>query len=325
MKSVFDVILLVALPASGKSEIRNFMANIKPADLQKEFHIGKSLQLDDFPYVNFMGKIDVELAKRGLKRFYGKPNGGTFVDGKVYGILTELLNEDYHDLMNRVTVDTDRPAEYLFQRIDNASMIAGMEPQLILLPKETRSSLVEALNTEAVKIIAEKEGQYPESFKNRTIVIECARGGKSGSKMPLTGTSGYQYYLKNLTPDLLDHAAILYIWVTPEESRRKNAERFDPNAPDSSLFHCTPAEVMLKDYGCDDMQYLLEHSEQKDTVTVCAHGKTWHIPAGVIDNRDDMTSFLRKNKTEWNKNCVEKISGELRKAVAVMWRNYSKD
>ena len=46
---VFDVVLLVALPASGKSEVRNFMANIEPERLQREFHIGENLQLDDFP------------------------------------------------------------------------------------------------------------------------------------------------------------------------------------------------------------------------------------------------------------------------------------
>ena len=49
-KNSFDIILLVALPASGKSEVRNFMANLPPERLLKEFHIGENLQLDDFPY-----------------------------------------------------------------------------------------------------------------------------------------------------------------------------------------------------------------------------------------------------------------------------------
>ena len=50
--NVFKVVLLQALPASGKSEVRNFMANIEPERLKKEFHIGENLQLDDFPYVH---------------------------------------------------------------------------------------------------------------------------------------------------------------------------------------------------------------------------------------------------------------------------------
>lgn len=59
--NVFKVVLLQALPASGKSEVRNFMANIEPERLKKEFHIGENLQLDDFPYVHMMRRIDNEL------------------------------------------------------------------------------------------------------------------------------------------------------------------------------------------------------------------------------------------------------------------------
>ena len=65
---VFDVVLLVALPASGKSEVRNFMANIEPERLQREFHIGENLQLDDFPYVHMMRRIDNELEKMDSAR-----------------------------------------------------------------------------------------------------------------------------------------------------------------------------------------------------------------------------------------------------------------
>ena len=113
-----------------------------------------------------------------------------------------------------------------------------------MYPADIRAKLTEAMNPEAEKVIAEKNSQYPDSFENKTIIIECARGGKQGSEMPLTGSTGYQYYFKNLAPDLLSNAAVLYVQVTPEESRRKNAARFDPNDPDSSLFHSTPEKVM---------------------------------------------------------------------------------
>jgi hypothetical protein len=325
MKNVFDVILLTALPASGKSEIRNFMAHMEPKDLQSNFHIGQSLQLDDFPYVVFMQKIDMELDKLGLEHFCSLPNGGTFIDVRTYGVLSQMLSEDYHDLKNRVVVKTDRPAEYMFNRIDRARQLAGMEPVLSMYPSDIRAKLIEAMNPEAEKDIAEKNSQYPDSFDNKTIIIECARGGKQGSEMPLTGSTGYQYYFKNLAPDLLSNAAVLYVQVTPEESRRKNAARFDPNDPDSSLFHSTPEKVMLNDYGCDDMQYLLEHTEVKDTVTVKNYGRTWHVPAGVIDNRSDMTSFLRADAKEWKKEDINTITNALKATVDTMWKNYNKD
>jgi len=325
MKNVFDVILLTALPASGKSEIRNFMAHMEPADLQKNFHIGQSLQLDDFPYVVFMQKIDIELDKLGLPHFCSIPNGGTFIDGRTYGVLTRLLSEDYHDLKNRVIVKTDRPAEYMFRRIDRARELVGMEPTLSMYPADIKEKLIAAMNKEAEQVIAEKNAQYPSSFENKTVIIECARGGKQGSTMPLTGFEGYQYYLKNLAPDLLTNAAILYVQVTPEESRRKNAARFDPKDPNSSLFHSTPEKVMINDYGCDDMAYLLEHSEVKNTVTINAYGKTWHVPAGVIDNRSDMTSFLRADAKEWKKEDLDTITNALKITVDTMWQNYNND
>ena len=59
--NVFKVFLLQALPASGKSEVRNFMENSEPERLKQECHIGENLQLDDCPYVHMMRRIDNEL------------------------------------------------------------------------------------------------------------------------------------------------------------------------------------------------------------------------------------------------------------------------
>lgn len=98
--NLFKTVLLVALPASGKSEVRHFMANIDPKRLEEEFHIGDNLQLDDFPYVHFMRCIDGELEKLGLDPIF-YPGQNPFINNKDWGTLVELLNEDYHDLLNR--------------------------------------------------------------------------------------------------------------------------------------------------------------------------------------------------------------------------------
>ena len=117
---VFQVVLLQALPASGKSEVRNFMANIEPERLKSEFHIGENLQLDDFPYVHMMRRIDNELEAMGQARIF-YPGEEPFIDGRDWGTLCNLLNEDYHDLMNRNIVKTDSAAQLLFARMDRAA------------------------------------------------------------------------------------------------------------------------------------------------------------------------------------------------------------
>lgn len=320
---VFKVMLLMALPASGKSEVRNFMANIEPERLKNDFHIGENLQLDDFPYVFVMRRIDEELVKLNQPRIF-YPGETPFYDGRDWGTLTNLLNEDYHDLINRTQIKVDSAAKYLFERIDRASLAVGLKPRLDLLDEDIRNKIASALEKEAQEIIDNKVSQYCDSLDGKTIVLEMARGGKDGSTMPLTGTAGYQYTLAQFCPEILKNAAILYIWVTPEESRRKNDEREDPNNPGSNLNHKTPDIVMFNDYGCDDMQYLIEISEIKDTVTVKTHGQTYHLPIGVFDNRVDKTTTLRQSPDKWDPKLVEELTVAINNITNTMWKNYNK-
>lgn len=321
-KSVFDVVLLQALPASGKSEVRNFMSNITAERLEDEFHIGENLQLDDFPYVHMMRRIDAELAAMGQARIF-YPGEAPFKDGRDWGTLCHLLNEDYHDLLNRNFVSTDSAARLLFDRIDMAGSIVGIAPRLGLLPESVREAVARRLEVEARSMLDKKHEGYPQSFEGKTVVIECARGGADGSSMPLKGTYGYQYSLPMFCPEILERAVILYIWVTPEESRRKNSERSDPSDPGSNLHHGVPMAVMLGDYGCDDMEYLLSHSEVRDTITVKAHGRTYHLPIGVFDNRIDKTSFLRELPEKWDARKVEEVISAMRRAADTMFARYA--
>ena len=319
---VFDVVLLVALPASGKSEVRNFMANIEPERLQKEFHIGENLQLDDFPYVHMMRRIDNELERMGEERLF-YPGEEPFIDGRDWGTLCCLLNEDYHDLKNRNVTETDSAAKLLFDRIDRAGAQVGINPRMGMLKKSIRNRLAELLEAEARAMLDAKHAAYPEDFENKTIIIECARGGPDGSDMPLSGTFGYQYSLPLFCPEILEKAVVLYIWVTPEESRRKNSDRADPDDPGSNLHHGVPMAVMLGDYGCDDMEYLVAHSDQKNTITVSAYGKRYHLPIGIFDNRKDKTSFLRETPDKWDTDMVNRVTAAIRSATDTMYSGYT--
>ena len=324
MSNVFPTVLLVALPASGKSEVRNFMAQIEGRRLEEEFHIGENLQLDDFPYVHFMRRIDEELVEIGQERVFYPSNAEPFCDNRDWGTLIHLLNEDYKDLHTRTVVRTDDLASYYFDRIDRAAAIVGISPRLGLLDADVRKAIALKLCPEAKKIQESKEVQYALGCEGKTLVIECARGGPDGSAMPLTGADGYQYSFGQLCPEILKEAVILYIWVTPEESRRKNAARENPDDPGSNLFHGTPLPVMLQNYGCDDMPYLLEQTDKPDTITVSAHGNTYHLPIGVFDNRVDKTSFLRADRDEWDPELVKETTAAIRSATDRMWKAYDR-
>ena len=322
---VFKTVLLVALPASGKSEVRNFMANIEAERLKEEFHIGANLQLDDFPYVHFMRLIDNALEKRGEERVFYQSDDDPFFNDYDWGTLIMLLNEDYDRMMARKVINPESYAMELFERMDRAAKGAGLEPRLAELDEELLLELASELEEEAKKITLFVEEQYSDSYDGKTLVIECARGGPDGSSMPLTGGYGYQYSLPMFSKEVLDDAAILYIWVTPEESRRKNNERANPDDPGSNLFHGVPINVMLGDYGCDDMEYLREQSEVPGTITVKKEDKVWHIPIGVFDNRVDKTSFLREDKDCWSKENIDIMTESVREATDAMWKNYKEE
>jgi hypothetical protein len=313
---LFKVILLVALPASGKSELREFLNHMPKEKLRDEFHIGETVQLDDFPYVHFMRCIDNELEKLNQARIFYE--GETpFIDGRDWGTLCSLLNEDYKDLLSKASPAYDSASELLFERIDRAAEKAGIAKRLSKLDKSIRKNIAKALEQEAEKIMSNKRKNS--KAKYQTVVIECARGGPQGANMPLHGTFGYQYSLPMFSDEILKDASVLYIWVTPEESRRKNNERANPEDPGSNLHHGVPEKVMLGDYGCDDMQHLINESPKEGAILVNAHGKDYFLPIGVFDNRVDRTSFLRNDPKTWKKEDILAVDSMLKAATDKMF------
>ena len=50
MSDPLDVVLLLAIPASGKSEVRRYLCSVTLQECIDQFHMGPTLQLDDYPY-----------------------------------------------------------------------------------------------------------------------------------------------------------------------------------------------------------------------------------------------------------------------------------
>jgi hypothetical protein len=315
MNKVLDTILLLALPASGKSEVRRYLELMPAGPRQNDFHMGPSVQLDDFPYVHMMRRIDDELVRLGHERVYFRSPEHPFLNPLDWGTLIELVNEDHEDMLQKKLLSAKSAALDLMDRLDRASVKVGAPARLGRLEKSRRTKLAEVLEAEARKMINEKQESYPDTLEGKTLVIEFARGGPQNSAQPLAEPFGYRYSLGRLSPKLLEKAVILYIWVTPEESRRKNQARSNPKDPGSILHHGVPIEVMLNDYGQDDMEWLLKNSEQQGKVTVQAHGKSYHLPVARFDNRADKTSFLREQQSSWKPAAVKAVHEGLREAL----------
>lgn len=301
---MLDTLLLLALPASGKSELRRYLDS-RNRDELAELHLRPSVQLDDYPYVHLMRRISAELAPLGEDPVFFASSGEGWLEPRDWGALIHLLNEDFAALTSPVD---NTGADALLDRLDAARVAVGAPAPFAGMPADVRRALCAAIADEVT------EAPRVADTSEHTVVIEFARGGPADTGLPLPPPYGYAYSLAQLSEPILESAAILYVWVNPEESRRRNRERAQPG-PDgdaSILHHGVPEVVMRDEYGTDDIEWLMEHSERPGTVTVLAHGRTFHLPIVRFDNRIDRTSFLRADQTEWDQRRLD----ELRTALA---------
>ena len=304
---ILDTVLLFSLPASGKSETRTYMASLTPEQCVQEMAMGPTVQLDDYPYVHMMHRIDDELRANGWHDVYYKGPTRPFQDDWTWAVLIELLNEDYDSLVNRRTSNPVSAAQALMDRLDAACAKVGLPEAMAEVPYGIRRKVAEAVEADARHELEVLNATCSQDRTGKTIVIECARGGPNGSAFPICPPHGYWSAFQQLSPRILENSSILYVWVDPCESRRKNIERGLPNAQGSILNHSVPMEVMLAHYGTDDMAWLMEQSDKPDTVRVERvievgdrfETKVYHLPAARFDNRQDKTSFVRKPKAQW--------------------------
>ena len=319
MHRPLDIVLLLALPASGKSEVRKYLASVPPEQGLRDFHLGPTVQLDDYPYVHMMRRVAAALQEADHDGVFFESPELPMLEPRDWGTLIELLNEDYADLHGGPPAPPASHADWLCRRFDAARARVGADPALGKLPAALRARLHAAIEDEARGLWEEKRAGIPArvtDLQGRTIIAEFARGGPEGAKPPLPPPLGYQYSLGRLADDILSRAAILYIWVTPEESRRKNQERArpGPEGDASILHHGVPETVMRQDYGVDDMEYLIEKAERPDTVRISTRGKTFDLPVARFDNRVDKTSFLRADASQWSPAEVRAVHTGLQEA-----------
>lgn len=115
----------------------------------------------------------------------------------------------------------------------------------------------------------------PAYHTHHTAIIEFSRGSEHG---------GYNEAYKYLSPEVLKHAAIMYINVSWEESYRKNKSRFNPDKPDSILEHGMNEGKITRLYKEDDWMSLSKESGGYLSI------QRRKIPYAVFENENDVTT-----------------------------------
>ena len=107
-EDTFDVLLLIGRPASGKSEIIDFLTRTPLDERQRRFHIAELDSLDDFPMLWTRFEEDHILAER-----FGQPRLHTddenyFKYPYLWHLLIERLGLEYHKRLRDDAVYHDR-------------------------------------------------------------------------------------------------------------------------------------------------------------------------------------------------------------------------
>jgi len=311
---VISTLLLVALPASGKSELRRYLANLPADRVAADFGLGPTAQLDDYPYVHLMRRISEEMMAVGVDPAFFRSAAEPFLYPHDWGTLIQLLNEDFAALGGFGHEVAEPAAAWLAKRLDRARDAEGLPGVFTGIGEQLRTAVERRIEPGAARLRADLNATLVQPTRSPTVLIEFARGGPAGTRPPIDPPRGYSYSFSRLSAEILARAAVLYVWVTPEESRRRNNERARPGrgGDASILHHGVPERVLTEDYGMDDFRWLLEQSDAPGTISVETAEGVLHLPAAVFDNRDDKTSFLRANPAEWPAAAVAALHTELR-------------
>lgn len=94
-KDIFDILILIGRPASGKSEIIDFLTRLPEKTRQELFHIGRLDVLDDFPILWAWFEEDDILSKTfQLPRLHSDEQG-YFLHKELWHVLIERLSLEY--------------------------------------------------------------------------------------------------------------------------------------------------------------------------------------------------------------------------------------
>ena len=93
-KPCFDILLLLARPAAGKSEIIHYLKGVPPEERLKRFHVGTLMEIDDFPMLWAWFEEDEILAKMDKPRLHTDKEQH-FLHKYLWDVLIERIDLEY--------------------------------------------------------------------------------------------------------------------------------------------------------------------------------------------------------------------------------------
>jgi hypothetical protein len=92
----FDTLILLGRPASGKSEIIDYLKHLQDDERRQRFHIAELDILDDFPMLWAWFEEDALLEKNFQQPRLHTDKDGYFIHGDLWHLLIERLDLDFH-------------------------------------------------------------------------------------------------------------------------------------------------------------------------------------------------------------------------------------
>jgi len=96
----FDILILLGRPASGKSEIIDYLRRTDPAIRTRRFHIGEFEVIDDFPMLWAWFEEDRILEEMGHRRLHTTPDG-YFKETCLWDLLIRRIRLEYEKRLTK--------------------------------------------------------------------------------------------------------------------------------------------------------------------------------------------------------------------------------
>ena len=105
-KSVFPIIILIARPAAGKSEVIDYLKKTPLDERIRRFHVGVMEEIDDFPMLWAWFEEDALLEKMGRPRLHTDAEG-YFLGQHLWDLLIGRIGLDYEKRMRDIPLQAD--------------------------------------------------------------------------------------------------------------------------------------------------------------------------------------------------------------------------